>query len=112
MPTATEEKIDQVATLQMLEPFIGKRSDAARIRDIVNRQYCEVRVCETKERRTSQLVDQQEGRVKTHHRQLLLRATKPAELSSLKQEHIEAEESLNWCRQELEERSARCPKLA
>lgn len=105
MLAATEEKIDQDVTLRTLEAFIGKRCEAARLRDAVNNQLREVNACEAEERRITQLVDQLEGRVKTYHKQLLLKTAKPAELPTVKQQLIEAKESLSRYRQELEERS-------
>lgn len=108
MSIVTDEthQVDEQATLNSLETIIQKRRQAAELRDTVNQRYCQVSACEAEERKTVQLVDQLEFRVKTHHKQLLLGTTKPGDLPSLKQQLDEAKESLDRCRQELEERSA------
>lgn len=109
MTTDQTETVDEQATLSSLESMIQKRRQAAELRDTVNQQYRQVSVCETEERRTTQLVDQLEGRVKTHHKQLLLGTVKPGELSSLKERLAEAKERLATALQQLDtQREAFC----
>ncbi|MDF0674232.1 MAG: hypothetical protein P0120_07795 [Nitrospira sp.] len=105
MLTATEEKIDQDLTLKALETLIDKRRRASTLRETVNQQHREVTACDTEERKATQLVDQLEGRVKSYCKQLLLGAAKAGELPTLKQQLIEAKESLSRRRQALQERS-------
>lgn len=105
MLTVSEEKVDQDAIFQALETLISKRSQAARLRDTVNEQFSQVSICEKEEQKASQLVGQLEGRVKSYHKQLLIGTTKPGDISSLKQQLIDAKESLSRRQQELQERS-------
>lgn len=107
MITDETQHVDEKTALGSLESLIDKRKQAAQVREIVNLQYREVSDCEMEERKATQLVDQLENRVKSHHKHLLLGTAKSAELPLLKQQLTEAKQSLERCRRELEERSAR-----
>lgn len=109
MLAVTEEEIDQDATLKRLETLIDKRSEAAKLRDVVNKQQRDLNACETDVRTMTQQVDQLDHRIKARQKQALFGAVKPGDLAALKQQLTEAKETLAHRQHELEEqREAFC----